>query len=229
VEEAYQRALRLEQQSRGSQIRRNVQYQGGGNPRGNHVGGSNRVPPNGVDRFPPQTAPQASRGGADREDRKGKAVVNSRYDKSKEECFKCGGRGHFAVVCQSRDQRDQKFTLVCSDTTPKPDGDVPLSEDSGSDDEVPEEVLEGSRLPVCVIRRALTGKRMEEREQEDWLRNNIFHTRVEHKGKALNLIIDNGSGMNVVSQEIIRKLKLPFETHPSPYKLSWVDDTSIPV
>jgi hypothetical protein len=81
VEEAYQLALRLEQQSWGSQIRRNVQYQGGGNPRGNHVGGSNRVPPNGVDRFPPKTAPQASRGGADREDRKGKAVVNCRYDK----------------------------------------------------------------------------------------------------------------------------------------------------
>jgi len=42
VEEAYQLALRLEQQSRGSQIRRNVQYQVGGNPLGNHVGGSNR-------------------------------------------------------------------------------------------------------------------------------------------------------------------------------------------
>jgi hypothetical protein len=118
---------------------------------------------------------------------------------------------------------------VCRDTTPKPEGDVPLLEDSGSNDEVPEEVLEGSLLPVCVVRCALTGKRMEEREQEDWLRNNIFHTRVEHKGKALNLIIDNGRGMNVVSQEIIRKLKLPSEAYPSPYKLSWVDDTSIPV
>jgi hypothetical protein len=65
--------------------------------------------------------------------------------------------------------------------------------------------------------------------EEDWLRTNIFHTRVEHKGRALNLIIDNGSGMNVVSQEIVKKLKLPVEKHPKPYKLSWVDDSSIPI
>jgi hypothetical protein len=35
--------------------------------------------------------------------------------------------------------------------------------------------------------------------------------------------------MNVASQEIVQKLKLPLEKHPQPYKLSWVDDTSIPV
>jgi hypothetical protein len=115
VEEAYQLALRLEQQSRGSQIQRNVQYQVGGNPRGNHVRGSNRVPHNGVDRFPPQTTPQASRGGADREDRKGTAIVNSRYDKSKEECFKCGGRGYFAVVCP----QGTRSLLWCAETLPQ--------------------------------------------------------------------------------------------------------------
>jgi len=28
---------------------------------------------------------------------------------------------------------------------------------------------------------------------------NIFHTRVAHKGKTLNVIIDNGSELNVIS------------------------------
>jgi hypothetical protein len=61
------------------------------------------------------------------------------------------------------------------------------------------------------------------------LRNNIFHTRVEHKGWALNLIIDNGSGMNIISKEAVHKLQLPVEKHPQPYKLNWVDNTSIQV
>lgn len=93
----------------------------------------------------------------------------------------------------------------------------------------PEEILERSKLPVCVIRWVLTGQKKEDPIGDDWLRNNIFHTRVEHKGKSLNLIIDNGSEMNLISQEIVHKLKLPVEKHPQPYKLSWVDDTSISV
>jgi len=125
IEEAYQLALRLEQQSWGSHVRRNVQYQGRSTLKGNSTGGS-QAPPAGVDHISPQPTPNTGRG----------------------------------------------------DTAPK---------------------LEGSQLPVCVIRRALAGKRMEECEEEDWLRSNIFHTRVEHKRKALNLIIDNGSGMNIVS------------------------------
>jgi len=179
-----------------------------------------------VDHISPQPTPNAGRGGNDKEDRKGKAVVGNMYDKGKDDCFKFGGWGHYAVVCPTR---DQKFTLMCGDTAPKLVDQQPPSEKSYSDEEVVEEVLEGSQLPMCVIRHTLTGKQTEEREQEDWLRNNIFHTRVEHKGKALNLIIDNGSGMNVVSQEVIRKMQLPIEAHPIPYKLSWVDDTSIPM
>jgi hypothetical protein len=113
---------------------------------------------------------------------------------------------------------------------PDPDNaEAPPQADDDAEVEVIEEVFKGSHLPICVIWRILTDQRQEEQEQEDWLRSNIFHTGVEHKGKALNLIVDNGSGMNVISQEAIRKLQLPLEAHPKPYKLSWVDDTSIPI
>jgi hypothetical protein len=71
-----------------------------------------------------------------------------------------------------------------------------------------------------IIRHILAGQGKEDKVEEEWLRNNIFHTRVEHKGKALNVIIDNDSGMNVASQETVQKLKLPLEKHPKPYKLS---------
>jgi hypothetical protein len=43
------------------------------------------------------------------------------------------------------------------------------------------------------------------------------------------VIIDNGSGMNIVSLDAVKKLKLSTEKHPNPYKVSWVDDTTIPM
>lgn len=92
-----------------------------------------------------------------------------------------------------------------------------------------EEILEGSQLPVHVIQRVLTRQKKEEPVGNDWLHNNIFHTRVKHLRRSLNLIIDSKSGMNVISQKVVQKLKLPVDKHPQTYWLSWVDDTSIPV
>lgn len=71
-----------------------------------------------------------------------------------------------------------------------------------------------------MIRRILTGQKTKDNREEEWLRTNIFHTCVEHQGKALNLIIDNGSGMNVISQEVVEKMKFLQKKHPKPYKLS---------
>ncbi|KAL6345333.1 hypothetical protein AAG906_015816 [Vitis piasezkii] len=41
---------------------------------------------------------------------------------------------------------------------------------------------------------------------------------MEHNGRALNVIIDNGKGMNVVSN-IRRTLGLKIENHPTPYRI----------
>lgn len=78
-----------------------------------------------------------------------------------------------------------------------------------------------------MICRVLIGHKKVEVDDDCWLREKIFHIKVEHQGRALNLITDNGSGINVVSQEIVTKLKLPVDKHPNPYKLTWVEDTSI--
>ena len=47
--------------------------------------------------------------------------------------------------------------------------------------------------------------------------------------QAKNLIIDGGSCMNVVSSSMVECLKLMVEPHPQPYKVAWIDNTSIPV
>jgi len=156
-------------------------------------------------------------------DSRGWMAPGNKGDRSNDECYKCRRRGHFAITCPTREQR---LTLLCEENT--------IEEETITHCELPfyhegevEENLEGSTLPICVIRRILTGQRAEDALDDDWLRTNIFHTRVEHNGKSLNLIIDKGSGMNVISQEAVQKLKILIEKHPKLYKVNWVDDTSI--
>ena len=55
--------------------------------------------------------------------------------------------------------------------------------------------------------------------EEDWLRTNIFYTTCSIGGRVCSMIIDGGSCENVVSQEVVNKLKLTTQDHPQPYKL----------
>ncbi|KAL5737070.1 hypothetical protein ACOSQ2_031858 [Xanthoceras sorbifolium] len=67
-------------------------------------------------------------------------------------------------------------------------------------------------------------------KNNNWKRTNIFHTRVEHGDKALNVIIDNISSMNIVAKEVVEWLGLPQEAHPMPYRVSGINDNnSVPV
>jgi hypothetical protein len=89
-----------------------------------------------------------------------------------------------------------------------------------------EEQLQATDLPICVIQHVLTGHKTKEDVDHDWRRTNIFHTRVAYGDKALNVIIDNGSSMNVVAKEIVERLGLSQETHPTPYQVRWINDNN---
>ena len=95
-------------------------------------------------------------------------------------------------------------------------------EESDSEDV---EHLGATTLPSCVIHQVLTGtKKKIQGGDSDWRRTNIFHTRMEHGGCALNVIIDNRSGMNVIFSDAVERLGLTIEKHPSPYRVSWVNE-----
>ncbi|KAL5811214.1 hypothetical protein ACOSQ4_027782 [Xanthoceras sorbifolium] len=90
-----------------------------------------------------------------------------------------------------------------------------------------EERLQAAYLPICVIQHVLTGcKKKEDRLGHNWKRTNIFYTKVEHRDKALNVIINNGSSTNVVAKEVVDQLSLPQETYPTPYKVSWINESN---
>jgi hypothetical protein len=78
-----------------------------------------------------------------------------------------------------------------------------------------EEITYADRGEALVVQRSLKVTYVE----DEWLRNNIFHTRCTSHGKVCNVIIDGGSCENVVATTMVEKLKLKTEDHPEPYKL----------
>ena len=93
-------------------------------------------------------------------------------------------------------------------------------EDEGEESEVPPDMGEN-----LMIRRAMVIPGKEENKssgnEDSWLRTNIFRTRCTSGGKVCQVIIDSGSCENMVSKEMVDKLKLHCEQHPRPYRIAW--------
>ena len=61
-------------------------------------------------------------------------------------------------------------------------------------------------------------------ESEPGQRRILFHTRCKCEDKCYDVIIDGGSTENLVSKEMVSKIKLKREKHPQPYQIAWVKD-----
>ena len=91
-------------------------------------------------------------------------------------------------------------------------------EGSGDEDydgvEFAEEDL-SEKINIVVQRVLLSSK-------EDGQRNNLFMSHCSVNNKVSDLIMDNGSCENLVSQKLVDYLKLPTEPLDTPYSLGWV-------
>lgn len=85
-----------------------------------------------------------------------------------------------------------------------------------------EEVEEDTTL-LLVVRCILATPKQE----KDWKRTSIFQIIVRCGTEAQMLIINGGSGMNVVSKATMERLKLTTKSHLKPYKVTWINSTSI--
>lgn len=69
--------------------------------------------------------------------------------------------------------------------------------------------MQATNLPICVVYQMLFSQTNSMTQvKEDLRRNNIFHMRVAYKGKTINVIINNKSGLNVMSTKMVEKLEL---------------------
>ena len=121
-------------------------------------------------------------------------------------CFKCGGHGHYAVVCPT------KSLHFCVEEPESELESYPKEEETYNEDEVSEEcdyydgMTEGYSL---VVRPLLVVPKV--KGEEDWRRISIFQTHISCQGRLYTMIIDGGSSLNIVSQELVEKLNLKTE------------------
>ena len=80
--------------------------------------------------------------------------------------------------------------------------------------------------PTLVICRRLNTN---VKKEEEWRKAEKFHMRVRVEDKSVNLIIDNGSAINFLVQEVINKLNLPTEKLPKFYQVAWSNGYVIPM
>ena len=66
-------------------------------------------------------------------------------------------------------------------------------------------------------------------DTNDWRRTTIFHTWTKIGDKNCKIIVDSESCVNVVSSSLVSKIGLKMVPHPSPYKVAWVNASSIEV
>ena len=137
-------------------------------------------------------------------------------------CFKCQQPGHMAYNCPKKNlhiglehEEEPKLQM---------DKQNENSFDYGVDDPVDLDDEVGILLAFVVTRILATPKI----EEEDRHQTSIFHMLVRCGNHSQKLIIDNGNCMNVVSTSTIEHLKLPVEPHPQPYKVTWINNKSIP-
>jgi hypothetical protein len=188
---------------------------------------------------PPKANPTSAPLG---KDDKGKGIVSEPTKPgSRLQCFKCNGFGHVASKCPSK-------TLLIQEEDGKEDNMEELVYDpnlEGIQDDGEEWEDEPSYLGciraisphtvifedhpdvprVNVVRCALA----QPRDNTDWRRCAIFQTYTKCGDKTCRVIIDSGSCINAVSSTLVSRLGLKLVPHPNPYKVSWVDTTSIPI
>jgi hypothetical protein len=122
-------------------------------------------------------------------------------------CFSCNKYvGHRSYECPENPSKNQGSAHIVQDDEE--------SVESPSHEDAPEV---GESL---LMKRVLLKPNKE--IQEPAQRKTLFRTTCKTKGKCCKVIIDSGSTDNLVSTEMVDKLGLKKTTHPTPYKVSWL-------
>ena len=79
-------------------------------------------------------------------------------------------------------------------------------------------VQEDREVATCVVQRLLCNQKNPDTTQ----RYQVFYSRCSVKNKVCNLIIDNGSCENIISNALVNYLKLEIESHPHPYTIGCI-------
>ncbi|KAJ9555907.1 hypothetical protein OSB04_010521 [Centaurea solstitialis] len=117
-------------------------------------------------------------------------------------CYRCNQPGHRSNECMNR----RTVALV--------EGEESEEEDKYEGAEFAEEDFQET---INIVLQLVLFSSKEEGQ-----RKNLFRSHCSVYKKVCNLIIDNGSCENLVSQKLVDHLNLPTQPHETPYSLGWV-------
>jgi len=66
-------------------------------------------------------------------------------------------------------------------------------------------------------------------EKDNWRKSATFHTFTKIKNKSCKVIVDSGNCINAISLKSLEYLGLEVVPHPYPFKVSWIDSTTLEV
>lgn len=75
---------------------------------------------------------------------------------------------------------------------------------------------EGTKKEILGVMRGIFTQPMNEDPQH----TSIFFTYITCENKLCKIIVDSGSSMNIISQDVVNRLGLKSIPHPNPYKVS---------
>ena len=135
-------------------------------------------------------------------------------------CFNCQQVGHVKTNCP-------KLALVMDSSNPlhtNENNELEFEDEIYDLDEAMINDNEDINQIINVMR-----KLCPQTSQEPSLRTAIFFTYIKIGNDYHKVIIDSGSSINAISEKALKQLGLPFEKHPTPYKVSWVTNSSLPI
>eukprot|EP00253_Pinus_taeda_P007847 PITA_07847 len=122
------------------------------------------------------------------------------------QCYRCQKWGHRSFECPEVEQAGQRGTYM-----------VQPEEAEAQPREVEDVAETGEAL---LLNKVLLKPTTEASEPTQW--KSLFRTVCKSHGKCCKVIIDSGSTDNLVATEMVEKLGLKWQKHPTPYKVSWL-------
>ena len=133
-------------------------------------------------------------------------------------CFNCQQVGHVKTNCP-------KLALVMDSSNPFPTNENKELEFEDEIYDLDEAMINDNEYISQIVN--VMRKLCLQTSQEPSLRTAIFFTYIKIGNHYHKVIIDSGSSINAISERALKQLGHPFEKHPTPYKVSWVTNSSL--